>query len=312
MKEPQGCIYHAVNKKNRKGYVGQYGGLQVERRWNGHIKDARGGSSFLFHRALRKNGYEKGFTWEVIWHGSISKLNKMETYYIKKLHTFVSDPLGGGYNLTMGGGGMRGYKYRPASRRKLSQAASRRWEDDTYREEMTRQNQLLGADLDIRCNRSSYKQNFWDSRTPKERKTIGKAIHRGHARRTPEERAALSVILSANTTKQWQAPGFRETRSASLAATLAARTPAERKANSVMHRKLSKKMWAERTPEERTAVSTAIMVGHAKRTPAEQEAYCESHRVGAINRYASMSSEERKIYWRKTHPNGNHPKEKNV
>jgi hypothetical protein len=103
MKEPQGCIYHVVNKKNGKGYVGKYYGLDVEHRWQGHLNAARYGSKYAFHCALRKYKYEKGFTWEVVWCGALSLLNKKEAYYIKNLRTHTS--FGAGYNLTWGGEG---------------------------------------------------------------------------------------------------------------------------------------------------------------------------------------------------------------
>lgn len=39
--EPWGCIYHAVNLLNQKGYVGQHKNvLTVEGRWNTHVKAA--------------------------------------------------------------------------------------------------------------------------------------------------------------------------------------------------------------------------------------------------------------------------------
>jgi hypothetical protein len=310
MKERQGCIYHVVNRKNGKGYVGQDSSDAPEvHRWPTHIYNARRGSKLYFHRALRKNGYEEGFTWAVVWRGPLSLLSKKEAYYIKKLHTFTDDPLGGGYNLTIGG---ERTTYSSASKKKLSQSASKRWEDDAYRKEMSRINIERTADPTIRKEMSKTRKDIWATKTPKERKAIVRAVKCGHARRTPEENAVLSATRSANAVQQWQVPGFRETRNANHAATLAARTPAERKANSVMHRKLSKKMWAERTPEERTAVSAAIVAGHAKRTPAEQEAYCESHRIGMLKHFSTMSPEERRANWRATHPNGNRPKEKKV
>jgi group I intron endonuclease len=105
-KELQGCIYYVVNKKNGKGYVGQdKSGEPETHRWNQHVEAAHKGSRIYFHRALRKNGYEAGFTWEVVWRGPVSKLDAKETYYIKKFHTFIDDQLGGGYNLISGSAG---------------------------------------------------------------------------------------------------------------------------------------------------------------------------------------------------------------
>ena len=109
---PQGCIYLLTNLINGKQYVGQHLNVKtVHRRWNGHIcvafntTDAR-----PLYRAIRKSKVckrtkcLKNFIAEVIWTGPVEQLNVKETYYIKKLHTFIDDPLGNrGYNLTTGG-----------------------------------------------------------------------------------------------------------------------------------------------------------------------------------------------------------------
>lgn len=99
-----GCVYLIRNKVNGKGYVGQHkNALTVERRWRAHINEALlGACSYLLHRAIRKNGVES-FSAEIIWCGPVDQLNEKESHYIKKLHTFVDDSKGGGYNLTTGG-----------------------------------------------------------------------------------------------------------------------------------------------------------------------------------------------------------------
>jgi hypothetical protein len=133
MKEPQGCIYHVVNRKNGKGYVGQHkSALTVEFRWNTHLRSARRGSRYPFHCALRKYGYEKGFTWELVWCGPISKLNAKEVYYIKKRHTFIDGPAGfRGYNLTTGGGAKT--KYSKSTCLKISRGRIRWFENPGVR-----------------------------------------------------------------------------------------------------------------------------------------------------------------------------------
>jgi group I intron endonuclease len=100
--EAQGCIYHVVNKKNGKGYVGQHCTLLAERRWAVHLQSTRAGSQLPFHRALARYGSDgSGFTWEVVWRGPVSQLNAKEAFFIKKLGTFINN--GRGYNLTLGG-----------------------------------------------------------------------------------------------------------------------------------------------------------------------------------------------------------------
>jgi len=118
VKESKGCIYELRCKiGSKKGYVGQHGSPDPNKRWDGHIRMMEWGSQHAIHRALRKYGVEN-FTGEVIWCGPISKLNKMETRFIKKLNTLVPD----GYNMTLGGEGTRGWKPSAETRLKISLA----------------------------------------------------------------------------------------------------------------------------------------------------------------------------------------------
>lgn len=196
MKKTKGCIYHAVNLKNRKGYVGQHKNvLTVERyRWEDHLSKARNGSKLLFHCALRKNKYECGFSWEVIWVGPIELLDEMETYYIKKLHTFVDDPKGGGYNLTMGGESTRGYKASPQLRRKRSEAAKLRWQDEAYRASMCSMQNERCSSKAHRAATSEFMKALWQD--PKQRPRMLKGLCK--SRNTPEARARASEVMRAN------------------------------------------------------------------------------------------------------------------
>lgn len=48
-------VYHVVNLRNAKGYVG-FTGRPVEARWKAHLSSARQKSPFRFHSAIRKYG----------------------------------------------------------------------------------------------------------------------------------------------------------------------------------------------------------------------------------------------------------------
>lgn len=114
---------------NDKCYVGQHKNvLTVEgKRWAGHIYTAtRGKHQSYIHCAIRKHGAEN-FSAEILWCGLPSKLNEKEIFFIKKLHTFIDDPKGGGYNLTIGGGGVS--VWADSSRKKASDSQLRRFED---------------------------------------------------------------------------------------------------------------------------------------------------------------------------------------
>jgi len=106
-------IYKVTNVINGKVYIGET--VNFRKRKNEHKYQAlKLKSSYYFHRALRKYGFEN-FKWKMIDY-ALSKeiLSEMEKYYIKKLKTKVPN----GYNLTDGGGGMSGFKFTEECRKK--------------------------------------------------------------------------------------------------------------------------------------------------------------------------------------------------
>jgi len=143
-----GCIYVATNKANGKRYVGKTS-LSLLKRKIAHAKEVRGGSDYLFHRALRKYGVD-GFVWEEVCSCfADDELNTSEMVYIRTLGT--KSPAG--YNLTDGGEGQTGaaestrikmslaHKGKPKSeehRRKLSVAHTGKVMPEGFREKMLR------------------------------------------------------------------------------------------------------------------------------------------------------------------------------
>lgn len=114
------CVYRLHNFVNGKDYFGQHHNVKtVERRWGRHIAAALRGDNGVLYRAIRKYGVEN-FSAEVVWRGAIEALNEKEAYYIKKFHSFVHDSLGGGYNLTKGGHGTRGWRPSKRTRANIS------------------------------------------------------------------------------------------------------------------------------------------------------------------------------------------------
>src|SRR3990167_1298884 len=104
-KKINGIIYVATNKINGKSYIGQTSKMLGGRRY-AHEWDSEKGSQCVFHRALRKYGFEN-FEWSVLWEGSVSRLvlGKLETDFIKEYNSKVPN----GYNMTDGGEGCSGY-----------------------------------------------------------------------------------------------------------------------------------------------------------------------------------------------------------
>ena len=100
-----GVVYVARCKVNGKPYVGK---TDKTMRWRRmlHERDARNGSSLVFHRALRKYGFE-AFEWKVLMRDNDPGiLNECEIVLIRQLKSKVPN----GYNLTDGGEGVSGLR----------------------------------------------------------------------------------------------------------------------------------------------------------------------------------------------------------
>lgn len=114
-------IYKATNKINGKCYIGY--DSKWPRRKHYHLQNARKGTGYAFHSAIRKYG-EDNFEWEIIYQSKdqFHTLNVMETYFIEQYNSFVDAPKSNGYNMTMGGEGQKNVKMSAATRKKKSDA----------------------------------------------------------------------------------------------------------------------------------------------------------------------------------------------
>lgn len=97
----EGIIYQATNVVNNKMYIGKTI-KTLKKRKQLHEADARRGSDYIFHKALRKYGVEN-FKWKILCKTSEEQLNELEKFYIEKYKTHYS--LNSGYNMTYGGEG---------------------------------------------------------------------------------------------------------------------------------------------------------------------------------------------------------------
>lgn len=113
-----GIIYKATNTVNGKVYIGQTI-VGLRKRRLSHINDSIANrDNIYFHNSIRKYGPEK-FIWEELeadlpW----EELDDMEYHYIKQ----YSSKYPNGYNLTEGGGGMKGYVITESHRKNLSES----------------------------------------------------------------------------------------------------------------------------------------------------------------------------------------------
>jgi group I intron endonuclease len=114
-----GIIYKVINKINGKIYIGQTI-RKLRRRKNNHYADARRQAyNSVFHNSLMKYD-EDTFKWEIIENcDSKEELDEMEFHYIKQFNTLRPN----GYNLTLGGDGMVGFKFTMEQRRRMSDIA---------------------------------------------------------------------------------------------------------------------------------------------------------------------------------------------
>ena len=114
-------IYIFKNIINNKYYIGQ--SLDIRKRFNKHMLRTRGNWNYPLYNALNKYGLEN-FEYSIIEIvDSINKskedvtklLNELEIKYIQQYNSFNN-----GYNLTMGGDSISGYKFSEESKKNRS------------------------------------------------------------------------------------------------------------------------------------------------------------------------------------------------
>ncbi len=113
-------IIYRVLFPNGKSYIGQTI-YDLEKRKKEHKKDYNR-LNFTFYYAIRKYGWED-LKWEILDVAETEEeLNFKEQFWIKYYNTYLGNKNCNGYNLTMGGHGIRGYKPSIETRNKMSKA----------------------------------------------------------------------------------------------------------------------------------------------------------------------------------------------
>ena len=112
---------YLVRKHGKPVYVG-FTRRPIEVRWNDHCKTAKKGSTYALHCAIRKY-HTDAFTVDCLYESEdIEHIkNCMEPHYIWLYQTFCNMKKGG-YNMTMGGDGIIGYKHSIETLEKMSAA----------------------------------------------------------------------------------------------------------------------------------------------------------------------------------------------
>lgn len=110
-------VYRITNMINGKKYIGKHSTTDV---YDGYF-----GSGIAIKQAINKYGIDN-FKKEIICYcNNEEELKEMEKYHIKKEGTFSK-----GYNLTLGGEGILGYKHTEDSIRKASDSRKRYYEEN--------------------------------------------------------------------------------------------------------------------------------------------------------------------------------------
>lgn len=130
MSDHNSCIYQIENTVNGKIYVGQT--KDYHDRVLSHISSLKRGCAANMHlqRAWDKYG-EDAFQFSVLEYCDTANLNQREIYWIQEKDSFHS-----GYNMTLGGGGIRGHQASEETKQKISAALSGRIVSEETKQKM--------------------------------------------------------------------------------------------------------------------------------------------------------------------------------
>lgn len=111
--DPKCVVYMAINLVNNKFYIGATEKGVRERQMR-HLWNARNGRPGKFYNAIRKYGEDNFLFVNYLKCNDFWEALKEESFYIKALKPH--------YNMTLGGGGVKGYKFSKESRARMSAA----------------------------------------------------------------------------------------------------------------------------------------------------------------------------------------------
>jgi group I intron endonuclease len=110
-------VYHLFNVATGNGYVGKTV-FTLEKRWASHLKEARCGSRYAIHRAIRKYG-AGAFVRSVLVTCLPDEQDSAERAFIAELGTLGRH----GYNMTAGGEGPKGLRHSDETKQRLRELA---------------------------------------------------------------------------------------------------------------------------------------------------------------------------------------------
>ena len=260
-----GVIYAITNRVNGMQYVGKTERVDFEVRWKQHVQLAHGESKQYIHRAMRKYGVEK-FSFDVIQRcHTITTLNAAESRWINKLHTFAPN----GYNLTVGGDGTSGFRYKQSktTRIKMSHAQRRRFADEKLRAA----NIAAHRAPKFVASQSEDTKLLWTDKKWRKKQTVARAAEEFRHR---QSKIASQMHTDPTTRAKWLA-GIQS------------------EACSDRHSKSGREHWAD-------------PVNYAKHLKAHQTKEFRAKKSDDTKAFwSTMTVDERKAHWHATHLNGN-------
>lgn len=192
-------IYLITNKVNNKRYVGQTMSRKgYLSRWEEHIGEAlceRGAkSTSVFHKAIKKYGANNFEVKRVLKNIPESEIDFLEQVCIKRFNTFYID--GYGYNMTLGGQGVHGYKHTDATRKKISDTLKSK--PSVWTPELIAQAQETKRRMHVyeRMREGAWRQHLSDSAKKRFETAPGTFLGKKHTD------SAKSKISQANTGKK--------------------------------------------------------------------------------------------------------------
>lgn len=180
--------YIITNKKTGKEYVG-ITSRSVKVRWNQHKSGAKNKKYYLY-RSMRKHGVDSFSIKEIVRTNSHETIEKWEVVTILARNTFAPD----GYNLTLGGEGVKGYKYTKEQNKANSERIKKIHKD----------NPEIG-----KKHSAAIKQYYVDNPEARERK---RQKQQRYFKDNPEARTRFSETMS----KYWFDPEWRAKQSQAL------------------------------------------------------------------------------------------------
>ncbi len=120
MKEKIIGIYKITNQVNGKCYIGQSQDIYTRfSKHNWSVNDTKDNKILI--KAFNKYGIDN-FSFDIIEECQIEELDDKEIYYIDKYRSYVGFKDCHGYNATIGGGGIRGYKMSKEAKQKIGKS----------------------------------------------------------------------------------------------------------------------------------------------------------------------------------------------